>query len=104
MANRWNIPDWLEREVRERDTVCIYRGVDFTMPTGKVGSNPSWEHIVNDASVVTRGYIALCCRGCNASKGQKTLSELLQTQFCNGRGITAQSVSPVVKAALERKQ
>ncbi len=30
MANNWNIPAWLEKEVRERDTVCVYCGDEFT--------------------------------------------------------------------------
>ena len=25
--NRWNIPEWLEREVIERDRCCVYGGV-----------------------------------------------------------------------------
>lgn len=29
MANRWNIPDWLEKEVRERDKVCVYCQAEF---------------------------------------------------------------------------
>jgi 5-methylcytosine-specific restriction endonuclease McrA len=104
MSNRWNITGWLEREVRERDKVCIYCGVDFAMPRGKVGSKPSWEHIVNDASIVTRDNIALCCRSCNASKGQKTLTDWLQTQYCIDRGISAKSVAPVAKAALNKER
>ncbi|MDD2358428.1 MAG: hypothetical protein PHX13_11010 [Thiovulaceae bacterium] len=32
MANNWNIPISLEREVRARDKKCVYCGVDF-MPT-----------------------------------------------------------------------
>jgi hypothetical protein len=31
MANNWNIPEWLEKEVRERDTVCVYCGGEFTL-------------------------------------------------------------------------
>mgnify|MGYP001151424370 CR=1 FL=1 len=30
MANNWNIPDWLETEIRERDKKCVYCGVEFT--------------------------------------------------------------------------
>lgn len=29
------------------------------------------EHIINDAKIIIRENIALCCCGCNASKGQK---------------------------------
>jgi hypothetical protein len=30
MANNWNIPEWLEKEVKKRDKVCVYCGVEFT--------------------------------------------------------------------------
>ena len=30
MANNWNIPDWLEKEVRERDKICMDCGNEFT--------------------------------------------------------------------------
>jgi hypothetical protein len=30
MANTWGIPDWLEKEVRERDKNCVYCRVEFT--------------------------------------------------------------------------
>lgn len=35
----------------------------------------TWEHIINDASIVTRENIALCCVACNSSKGTKRLLE-----------------------------
>lgn len=61
---------------------------------------PSWEHIVNDASIVTRDNIARCCIGCNASKGRKTLAEWLDSDYCKVRGITAESIAPVAQATL----
>jgi 5-methylcytosine-specific restriction endonuclease McrA len=74
MSNKWNIPDCLEREVRERDKVCVYCGVEFTPAHVARKSAASWEHIINDAKTITRKNIALCCCSCNASKGQKKLS------------------------------
>lgn len=55
---------------------------------------------MNDACVVTIQNIALCCVGCNASKGAKTLDVWLQSRYCEARGINAGSVAPVVRAAL----
>ena len=99
MPNRWNIPGWLEREVRERDRTCIYCGTFFDTATAR-RFRPSWEHIVNDASVVTRENIALCCIGCNASKGTKTLAAWLQSPYCQVRGISPRSIAPIAQAAL----
>jgi hypothetical protein len=104
MANNWNIPTWLEKEVRERDTRCVYCGVEFTSPNISRKSTASWEHIINDAKIVNRENIALCCFGCNASKGQKRLSEWLQSEYCKERGIRPDAVAPVVKQAIENGQ
>ena len=60
----------------------------------------TWEHIINDASIVTRENIARCCVACNASKGPKTLSDWLQASYCKKRGINKETVADVVKSAL----
>ena len=96
MANNWNIPAWLEEEVRERDKVCVYCGVPFTPHSVSKKSAASWEHIINDASIITRENIVLCCCGCNASKGQKQLSEWLQSKYCREHGINKDSQSPSI--------
>lgn len=104
MANSWNIPEWLETEVRERDSVCVYCGSEFTLAKTSKRSAPSWEHIINDASIITRENIALCCCGCNASKGQKRLSVWLQTKYCDEHGISSETVAPIVKKAIANGQ
>jgi hypothetical protein len=99
--NRWNIPNWLEQEVIERDKSCIYCGVNFGMPNTGFGCCPSWEHIVNDSRIITRENIALCCRSCNSSKGVKALAVWLDSPYCKKRGISRDTVVAVVKNALE---
>ena len=100
MANNWNIPAEIEKEVRERDKSCVYCGNEFLSHK----ASASWEHIINDASIITRENICLCCRGCNASKGQKQLSVWLQTKFCVERGITRETVAPIIKQAIANGQ
>jgi hypothetical protein len=104
MANNWNIPSWLEKEIRERDKVCVYCSTEFTPISVSRKSAASWEHIINDASIITRENIALCCCGCNASKGQKQLSTWLQTQYCFEHCINPESVAPIVKEAIASGQ
>ena len=99
--NRWHIPEDLEGEIRRRDRSCIYCGKVFADATSR-GQQPSWEHIVNDASMVTRENIALCCISCNASKGTKDLSAWLDSKYCRRRGITAATLAPVAQRALGR--
>ena len=53
MANNWNIPEWLEKEVRERDTSCVYCGTAFTPAKVAKKHAASWEHIINDENIIT---------------------------------------------------
>jgi 5-methylcytosine-specific restriction endonuclease McrA len=72
--NRWRIPELLEKEVKERDKFCIYCGILMInkMPArGPRKSVATWEHIINDASIITLENIARCCVACNSSKGTK---------------------------------
>lgn len=99
MANRWNIPAWLEKEVIERDQECVYCRQAFGV-TGRRGSLISWEHIINDAKIITRENIALCCRSCNSSKGAKLLADWLQSAYCHRKNITPATVAEVVREAI----
>jgi hypothetical protein len=101
--NHWGIPDWLEKEVKNRDKTCVYCGtqlIEQKPPRGPRKAVATWEHIINDASIVTRENIARCCVACNSSKGIKRLSDWLQSSYCKKRGINKDSVAEVVKEAL----
>lgn len=101
--NRWSIPDWLEEEVKARDQTCVYCGVRMIAQMPVRGSRKAvatWEHIINDAGIVTRENIARCCVACNASKGSKKLSDWIQSTYCKESGINKDTVAVVVKEAL----
>ncbi|HTC50275.1 MAG TPA: HNH endonuclease [Candidatus Aquilonibacter sp.] len=98
--NRWKIPGEVEKEVRARDTHCVYCGILFGSTPGK-GSLDSWEHIINDITRRTPENIARCCRSCNSSKGAKFLKDWLKSEYCLRRGIDSERVADVVKRALE---
>lgn len=98
--NRWNIPASLEREVLARDLACVYCRVNFSLQGTTRGAKPSWEHIVNDARIVTRQNFARCCLSCNASKGAKELRAWLASNYCGRKGITEGAVAQVVREAL----
>jgi hypothetical protein len=100
-VNQWNIPEWMEKEVIERDKVCVYCGVPFTTPEQCRKTSPSWEHIINDARIVTLANISRCCVSCNASKGIKDLNDWLESTYCKKKGISAETVAAVVKNALK---
>jgi biotin synthase-like enzyme len=100
MANSWNIPSWLEKEVRERDKKCVYCGVEFTTTKVSKKTRANWEHIINDAKIITRENISLCCCSCNASKGQKKLPNWLESKYCIDRGINKTTVAPIIQKAI----
>jgi hypothetical protein len=99
--NRWNIPNELEHEILARDQSCIYCGVEFLLADASFGSRPSWEHIINDAQIISRENIARCCRSCNASKGINQLAIWLESPYCKQRGINKDTVAAIVRSALE---
>ena len=104
--NKWGIPNWLEREVKARDKACVYCGIKMIEQTPQRGPRKAvatWEHIINDASIVNRENIARCCAACNSSKGTKKLSDWIQSIYCKKRGITKDTVAKVVKEALKKK-
>jgi hypothetical protein len=101
--NRWNIPGWLEEEVRNRDKFCVYCGVkmiELVPPRGPRKAAATWEHIINDAAIITRENIARCCIACNSSKGTKKRADWIQSSYCKKRGINKGTVAEIVKNAL----
>ena len=68
----------------------------------QLGATGTWEHIINDAKIVTRENIARCCASCNASKGARPLREWLNSHYCKSKGITPDTVAEVVKLALQK--
>ncbi|HIE65668.1 MAG TPA: HNH endonuclease [Nitrospira sp.] len=98
--NNWNIPDWLEREVNDRDRNCVYCRIEFGSSKESRKATATWEHIVNDARIINRENIARCCFSCNASKGAKKLSDWLESDYCKKRGITKDTIAEVARRAL----
>lgn len=100
MSNRWGIPREIEKYAVERDLLCVYCGVDFSINHESRKTQPTWEHIVNDIRISTKENIALCCTSCNASKGAKLLEDWLKSAYCKERNISKDTVAEVIKNAL----
>lgn len=97
MANNWGIPKNVEEFVIARDKKCVYCGVSFG---AERKFKCSWEHIINDIRISTIDNIALCCVGCNSSKGSKLLKDWIHSKNAIKRGISMDSIAEVVKRAL----
>ncbi len=100
--NNWSIPDWLENEILDRDKTCVYCSVKFGSSKESRKTQASWEHIINDASIITRENIARCCVACNSSKGIKKLSDWIYSSYCKKKGININTVADVIKIALNK--
>jgi hypothetical protein len=101
--NNWGISGWLEKEVKERDKFCVYCGIKMIEKMSDSGSRKNvatWEHIMNDASIVIRENIARCCVSCNSSKGTKILKDWINSNYCQKRGINKNTVAEIIRAAL----
>lgn len=98
MANTWGIPQEIEKLVLERDQRCVYCGCEFGTERSK---KRSWEHIINDITITSLDNIALCCVGCNASKGNKELIIWFHSENARKRGISYETIADVVKVALK---
>ncbi|MBL7871104.1 MAG: hypothetical protein JNM78_05800 [Cyclobacteriaceae bacterium] len=102
MSNRWGIPAEVEKVVRQRDTKCVYCGVEFSAEKNSRRNKSSWEHMVNDIRLNEVDNIALCCMSCNASKGSKLIKDWLLSSYCIEKGITPATVAQVVKNIISK--
>ncbi|MGI9191731.1 MAG: hypothetical protein ACR2IL_06375 [Chitinophagaceae bacterium] len=103
MANRWGIPKEIEVLVINRDTSCVYCGIQFSDLDRNRRTRRSWEHIINDIRLNQADNIALCCGSCNASKGSKILKDWLNGKYCATKNVNEETVSEVVKRHIEKK-
>lgn len=101
MSNRWGIPKEVESAVLLRDTNCVYCQVPFSDFDNSYKLQKSWEHIINDITLNDINNIALCCRSCNASKGNKPLKDWLESSYCARKGINVETVAAVVRNKLK---
>lgn len=105
--NSWGISKSLEQEIKARDKVCVYCGIRLleVIPHGSSRkAMATWEHIINDASIVTRENITRCCAACNSSKGAKTLFDWIHSNYCKKNGINEHTVAVIVRKALKRSK
>lgn len=92
--NSYNIPNDIEEKIRTRDKKCVYCGKAFD-------GDETIEHIDNNIKNISLENLAICCRACNTSKGQKKVSEWLKSDYCKRKNITSESVADVIKNTLK---
>jgi 5-methylcytosine-specific restriction endonuclease McrA len=101
MSNTYGISEQDEREIRVRDKTCVYCGVLMMQsPHVRDASGATIEHFNNDGPFDKKYNVAICCRGCNSSKGTKKLSDWFQTDYCRKNKINEETVAEPVKEYL----
>ncbi len=111
MANRFGIPIDIENEIRERDTDCVYcrrQMKSYHQVKGTRGDQATIEHFNLDGPFywshgLEKEDLAICCRGCNSSRGMKKLLEWFETPYCVERNINENTVANPVKKYIRRK-
>jgi len=98
MANSYGISDRDERTIRARDKCCVYCGVRLKRRPWR--HSATIEHFNNNGPFTRLWNIAMCCRGCNSSKGTHKLSIWLASVYCRKKKIGYDSVADVVRKYL----
>ena len=102
MSNAYGISNQVEQEIRARDKTCVYCGK--LMKRSRRSFGATIEHFNNDGPFDAKYNVAICCRGCNSSKGTKDLLIWFTTDYCRERKINRKTVSEPVKDYMRLKK
>ena len=94
MSNRYGISEKDEQEIRARDKTCVY--CRKLMKKSRRSFGATMEHFNNDGPFNEKHSIAICCRGCNSSRGAKELLAWFATDYCRKKNINVKTVSKPV--------
>jgi hypothetical protein len=98
MSNKYGISENDEREIRARDRTCVYCHIRLKRSPHAMGSSGATiEHFNNDGPFDKKNNTAICCRGCNSSRGNKNLSDWFKTAYCIEKNINEKTVAKPVK-------
>jgi hypothetical protein len=103
MTNNYNIPNWLEEQVKNRDKFCVYCHVKlkgYPHTKGTPGDKATFEHIDNEGPP-SKENIVMCCASCNASKGIKNLLDWFNSPYCKKKNIGMKTVARVIRKHIE---
>src|SRR5260370_25243541 len=103
MSNTYGISEQDEREIRARDKKCVYCHILMKRSSRARGpSEATIEHFNNDGPFDKKHSVAICCRSCNSSRPDKSLSDWFKTSYCDDNEIKTETVAKPVKQYLRR--
>jgi 5-methylcytosine-specific restriction endonuclease McrA len=98
MSNTYGISGDVERQIRARDKTCVYCDVSMKQwPHKRDRSEATIEHFNNRGPFRKKYNLAICCRGCNSSKGTETLLTWFKKAYCKKKNIREETVARPVK-------
>ena len=101
MSNLYGISDKVEMRIRARDKTCVYCDASMKRwPCKGRASEATLEHFNNRGPFSKKYNLAICCRGCNSSKGTKTLLAWFKSAYCEKKNICEATVALAVKRYL----
>ena len=103
MSNKYGLPDDKLKQIRLRDTDCVYCHKKMIKPSD-LGWRGDWatiEHLNFLPPWNSAETVAICCGSCNSSRGDKPLPRWFDSSYCRERKINAETVSEPVKEYLK---
>jgi hypothetical protein len=98
VSNIYGISKEVETKIRARDKTCVYCRVLMKRTSRARGAaEVTIEHFNNRGPYAEKYNVAICCRGCNSSKGTKKLLVWFESSYCVARNIHSKTVAAPVK-------
>lgn len=101
MSNTYGISEQDELEIRARDKTCVYCHIPMEQSSRAKGpSEATIEHFNNDGPFDEKRNVAICCRSCNSSRRDKSLSDWFKARYCRDNKINEETVAKPVREYL----
>ena len=104
MNNRYGLPEVDVEATRKRDTKCVYCHKEMHKP-GSGMKRQDWatiEHLNHLPPWDNPETIAICCFSCNASRGNKKITDWFKMEYCLSKNINIDTVAQPVRDYLEK--
>jgi hypothetical protein len=102
MSNKYGIPEKDEIIIRARNKTCIYCHKKLLEPNPN-NSRSDWatiEHLNHLPPWNNPLTVAICCFSCNASRGNKKISDWFKSVYCLEKNINEKTVDEPVQEYL----
>jgi hypothetical protein len=102
MSNKYGIQEKDEIVIRTRDKVCVYCHKKLVEPNSD-NKRTDWatvEHLNHLPPWNNPLTVAICCFSCNASRGNRRISDWFKGEYCLERNINEKTVAKPVREYL----